>query len=179
MLRAVWQHLRGEHPGSGASTIAMQVARMQHPAPRTPWAKAVEAGTALALTARYGREAVLAQYFRLVPYGNGSHGILHAARWYFAKPAGDLSWAEIALLAAVPQAPAAHNPLHAGGLQRARTRAVRILQALQRAGVLTGGEYGTARAQLATLRPAPAPSRPVAALHAILRLRGARAEGCG
>ena len=107
---------------------------MQHPEPRTLWAKAVEAGTALALTARYGRAAVLAQYLRLVPYGNGSHGIGHAARWYFEKPAADLSWAEIALLCAVPRAPAAYNPLRPDGLRRARARAGRILDRVAPAG---------------------------------------------
>src|SRR5580692_11001267 len=109
----------------------MQVARMQHPEPRTIWAKALEAGTALVLTARYGRVAVLEQYLRLVPYGNGSHGIGHAARWYLNKPAADLSWAEIALLCAVPRAPAAYNPLHPSGLSRAQARAGRILDALR------------------------------------------------
>jgi penicillin-binding protein 1C len=161
---------------SGASTIAMQVARMQHPEPRTLWAKAVEAGTALALTARYGRAAVLAQYLRLVPYGNGSHGIGHAARWYFGKPAADLSWAEIALLSAVPRAPAAYNPLRPAGLRRARARAARILDALHGQAVITGAEYLAATAQLATLLPGPAPQRPEDALHPILRLRDMLAE---
>jgi penicillin-binding protein 1C len=171
LLRAVWEHLRGAHPRSGASTIAMQVARMQHPSRRTLWAKAVEAGTALALTARYGREAVLAQYFRLVPYGNGSHGIAHAARWYFAKPAQDLSWGEIALLAAIPQAPAAHNPLRTDGLIRVRARADRVIETLQAQGVIGAAEVDAAHAQVATSQPGPAPRRPIEAMHAILRLR--------
>jgi penicillin-binding protein 1C len=171
VLRAAWQDLSGLRRRSGASTIAMQVARMQHPAPRTFWAKAVEAGTAIALTLRYGREAVLAQYLRLVPYGNGSHGIGHAARWYFEKPAADLSWAEIALLCAVPQAPAAYNPLRPAGLKRAGARAERILDALHAQAVITTTEYQTATAQLATLRPGPAPQRPPDAMHPILRLR--------
>src|SRR5690242_21819882 len=51
IARALWQHLTG-HGRSGASTIAMQVARMQHKRPRTLWAKALEAGTAVALTVR-------------------------------------------------------------------------------------------------------------------------------
>src|SRR5204862_426308 len=92
---------------------AMQVARMQHPAARTPWAKATEAATALVLTARYGRDALLAHCLRLAPYGNGSHGIAHAARWYFDKPVADLSWAEVALLAAIPQAPPSISPASA------------------------------------------------------------------
>ena len=170
VLRATWQDLHGG-PRSGASTIAMQVARMQHPAPRTLWAKAVEAGTAVALTLRYGRAAVLAQYLRLVPYGNQSHGIGHAARWYFAKPASDLSWAEIALLAAVPQAPSANNLLHADGLHRARARAGRVLAELRRQGVLSDAESVVATAQLAELQPLRPPMRPLVAMHAILRLR--------
>ncbi len=171
VLRAAWQDMTGFRRRSGASTIAMQVARMQHPEPRTLWAKAVEAGTALALTARYGRAAVLQQYLRLVPYGNGSHGISHAARWYLDKPAADLSWAEIALLCAVPRAPAANNPLHASGLDRAKARAGRILDALREQDVVTEPEYRAAVAQLATLHPGPPPRRPMDALHPILRLR--------
>jgi penicillin-binding protein 1C len=176
VLRAAWQDLAGLHRRSGASTIAMQVARMQHPQPRTLWAKATEAGTALALTARYGRAAVLAQYLRLVPYGNGSHGIGHAARWYFAKPAADLSWAEIALLCAVPRAPAAYNPLRPAGLHGARARASRVLDALRAQDVITDAEYAAVVAQLVTLQPGPAPQRPADALHPILRLRDMLAE---
>jgi penicillin-binding protein 1C len=176
VLRAAWQDLVTLRRRSGASTIAMQVARMQHLEPRTPWAKAVEAGTALVLTARYGRAAILAQYLRLVPYGNGSHGIGHAARWYFAKPAADLSWAEIALLCAIPRAPAAYNPLHPAGLRRARERAGRILDALRGQGVIADPEYRTASMQLAMLQPGPEPLRPADALHTILRLRDMLAE---
>jgi penicillin-binding protein 1C len=170
VLRAAWHDLTGHGRRSGASTIAMQVARMQHPEPRTLWSKALEAGTALALTLRYGHAAVLAQYLRLVPYGNGSHGINHAARWYFAKPAADLSWAEIALLCAEPRAPAAYNPLRPAGLQRAKAHAGSILDRLREQDVMTEAEYQAARAQLAELHPGPAPHRPPEALHPVLRL---------
>ncbi len=169
VARAVWQHVRGGR--SGASTIAMQVARMQHPGARTLWNKAVEAGTALALTARYGREAVLAQYLRLVPYGGGSHGIAQAARWYFGKPVGDLDWAEIALLSAVPHAPARLDPQRPAGLERARRRALRILEALGAQGVIRADEMQAARARLAALHIDPPPARPAVALHDILRLQ--------
>ena len=162
ILRAAWSRLHGGR--SGASTIAMQVARLQHPRPRTLWAKLVEAGTAVALTARYGRGAVLAQYLRLAPYGNGSHGIGHAARWYFDKPAADLGWAEAALLASVPQAPALANPSRPAGLARAGRRAARALALLQL------GDDGAAARELASLRPLPAPRRPTDAMQAALRL---------
>ena len=171
MLRAAWHNLAGTGRRSGASTIVMQVARMQQPGPRHLWAKAVEAGTAVALTWRYGRAAVLAQYLRLVPYGNGSHGIGHAARYYFDKPAEDLSWAEIALLSAIPQAPALHNPRHPAGLARAVARGQRALATLAAQGAIGPEEHATAMAQLAAITlPAP-PLRPDA-LHLVLRLRG-------
>ena len=169
VARALWQDLASGRRRSGASTIAMQVARMQHPAPRTLWAKAVEAATALALTARYGREALLAHYLRLAPYGNGSHGIAHAARWYFDKPVDDLDWAEIALLSAIPQAPGATNPLKAGGRARAIGRGRRILEALAREQVLDGEEYARATTELERIR-LPLPPRRPDALHAILRI---------
>ena len=160
VLRAAWSRLHGGR--SGASTIAMQVARLQHPRPRTLWAKLVEAGTALALTARYGREAVLAQYLRLAPYAEGSHGIGHAARWYFGKPAADLDWAEAALLSAIPQAPALADPRQPAGLLRAQRRAARAL-----AGAGAGPDAATT---LAALQVPAAPRRPEIAIHAVLRL---------
>ena len=153
VLRALWTG------HSGASTLAMQVARMQHPRPRTVWAKALEAGTAVALTLRYGRQAVLAQYLRLAPYGESSHGIGHAARWYFDRPAADLSWAQAALLAAVPQSPARLALRRPG--TRAATRAARALALLGQEGAI---------AELAATRPVRRPVRPIAALQTALRL---------
>ena len=154
VLRAAWQHVRSGH-GSGASTIAMQVARMQHPRPRTLWAKAVEAGTAVVITARYGHAAVLAQYLRLAPYGEGSHGIAHAARWFFDQPAADLNWAQAALLSAVPQAPGL-MALRQGGLPRAAARAAQALAAMD----LPPDTLAQALDDLRHIAPTPAPQRP-------------------
>ncbi|WP_216851346.1 transglycosylase domain-containing protein [Acidisphaera sp. L21] len=153
VLRATWQHITGGH-GSGASTVAMQVARMQHPRPRTLWAKAVEAGTALALTAEYGRAAVLAQYLRLAPYGENSHGIAHAARWYFDEPAEDLTVAQAAILSAIPQAPGRM------ALHRHRSRAAARAR-LAIAGMdLSPKDRDAALADLATLATVPTRRRP-------------------
>lgn len=170
IARALWRRLDGGR--SGASTIAMQVARMQQPAPRHLGAKLGEALAALALTARHGRQAVLAQYLRLVPFGNGSHGIAHAARLYLDKPVADLSWAEIAFLMAIPQSPARMNPATPEGHARAIQRGRRILAALARDGVLGGAEFDLAEAQIAVLPPPPRPARPEVALHAVLGLQG-------
>ena len=173
--RALWRNVSGARR-SGASTIAMQTARMQRPGPRSLGAKLTEAGTAAALTWRYGRDGVLAHYLRIVPYGNASHGIAHAARFYFDKPAGDLSWAEIALLSAVPQSPARMNILRPSGLALAKARGARALTELARQNVIGRAELALARRQLAAM-PAPrAPRRPDA-LHAVLRYEAFAREG--
>jgi penicillin-binding protein 1C len=175
VARALWHNLHGGRR-SGASTIAMQVARMQQPAQRTLWSKAVEAGTGIALTWRYGRNALLAHYLRLVPYGNGSHGIAHAARWYLNKPVDDLSWAEIALLAAIPQSPTRLNPLRRAGLDRAVRRGHRILDALAQQGIIPVAELALAHHQLQAT-PLLAPPRRPDALHAVLHYEAMAKEG--
>ena len=164
-LRAVWEHVTTGR-GSGASTLAMQIVRMQHPRPRTLWAKAVEAGAAVAITVRYGRDAVLAQYFRLAPYAEGSHGIGHAARWYFDRPAADLSLAQAALLCALPQAPGLMS-LRPRSVERTRARARRALLAMD----LAADEREAALRDLLAVQPRPAPRRPRAELLAVARLR--------
>ena len=171
IFRAVWQNVSTGGRVSGASTLAMQVARMQDPAARTYFNKAREATTALFLTLRYGREAVLRQYLKLAPYGNGSHGIAHAARFYFDKPVQDLSWAEIAFLAAIPQAPSRMNPLLLDGRADAIARGHRILDALKADKVITAPEYRLAASQLDHLPLLDRRTRPENALHAILNLK--------
>jgi penicillin-binding protein 1C len=176
LARAAWQNLTLPRQRVGASTVAMQIARMQHPAPRTLSSKAREAAVALALTLSYGRDRLLAHYLRLVPYGNGSHGIAHAARWYFDKPAEDLSWAEIALLSAIPQSPTLMNPLRPDGITRAKRRGHRMLDELARQKVIDEAELALAHRQLAEL-PQPAPPRRPDALHAVVRYETMAREG--
>jgi len=181
VARALRDNLRSGRRVSGASTLAMQVARMQHPGGRSYWRKALEAASAQLMTLRHGKQAVLAHYLRIVPYGNRIHGIAYAARRYFDKPVEDLSWAETAFLTAIPQAPARTNPFTPSGRARAVARGTAILDRLRESGVLSAEEHELARQQIARLRVPPAGERPREALHAVLRLeellRAAAREG--
>src|SRR5205823_1082062 len=170
VVRGVGQNLRAGRRASGASTIAMQVARLERPGPRTYPRKLVEALAALALTARYGHAAVLAHYLRIAPYGNRVRGIAYAARRYLGKPVEDLSWAETAFLVAIPQAPARMNPYRERGRARAAERGRRILDTLLAGNVLGRDEYELAVRQIAALRIPPLGRRPSDALHAVLHL---------
>ncbi|MEI6412896.1 MAG: transglycosylase domain-containing protein [Pseudomonadota bacterium] len=168
--RALWQNLSQGRRVSGASTLAMQIVHLQAPGVRGYWCKAWEAWQAVALTLRYGREQVLRHYLTLVPYGNHIHGIRYAARRYFGKPVADLSWAEIALLSAIPQAPSRMNPLKDSGRVRAVARGQRILARLREHGLLSQVDHALAERQLNDLRITATAQRPNDALHAILAL---------
>ncbi len=92
---------------------------------------------ALLLIHKHGHEQVLRQYLTLAPYGNRAHGVVRAARLYFDKPVEDLSWAQAAFLAGLPQMPGRMNPYTPDGLRRAKKRSHRILRALHAQGLLS------------------------------------------
>lgn len=168
VLRAAWQNARNHRVISGASTLAMQVARLQHPKARTPWGKLREAAEALLLVHRHGRDAVLRQYLTIAPYGNRCHGAVRAARLYFDKPIEDLSWLQAAYLAALPQQPGRMGPWKADGHAAALRRARRILGQLRDRGVIGDDDLHVALStDLAIVAP---PRRHPEALHVLLRL---------
>lgn len=175
VARALWHNVTS--PGrQGASTIAMQVARMQRslsadaPIPRTYWQKLCESVVALELIRRFGHQAVLRQYLALVPQGNRIHGVAYAARRYFRKPLNDLSWAEAALLAALPKAPGRMNLFQPEGQRRAVQRAGSIMALLRDSGMLGEPEYQAATRQLARMTTPDRELRPNHSVHAILRI---------
>jgi penicillin-binding protein 1C len=169
LARAIRQNLESGERISGGSTLAMQVARMQAPGSRSYLRKALEAATAIALTLRHGREGVLRHYLRIVPYGNQVHGITYAARRYLDKPVEDLSWAEIAFLAAIPQSPTRMNPYDPRGKARAIARGRRLLEVLHRRGALSAEELRVADAQIVRIGIPPRRQRPSYAMHVVLR----------
>ncbi|WP_084610049.1 penicillin-binding protein 1C [Archangium violaceum] len=175
--RALVQNVRNLRVISGASTLAMQVARMQTPGERTAWRKVREAVEALLLVHGHGHEKVLRQYLAIAPYGNRVHGVARAARLYFDKPVEDLSWTQAAFLAGLPQLPGRMNPYTEDGLRRARKRGHRILRALHERGALSREELE--QSLQADLGLVPRPQRMPEALHAVLEWSGlasARAE---
>jgi penicillin-binding protein 1C len=170
MGRAVFQNTTNAKRVSGASTIAMQVARLRYPGERTYWHKLRESWRAFALTIRYGRKDILAAYLRLVPYGNRVQGIAYASRRYLDKPVADLSWAEIAFLSAIPQAPTMMNPFHEDGRQRAIARGGRLLKKLRERSVLSEAEFEIAQQQILNIHLPPIAMRPASSLHAAFKL---------
>jgi len=151
-LRAAWQVVRHGHVVSGGSTITQQLIKLSTPRPRTLRTKLVEAAQALRLEQVWDKQRILAAYLNRLDYGNFNRGCAAAAEFYFAKPLGDLSPAECALLAGLPQAPSRLNP-HSH-LARAVSRQHWVLGQMRLAGFLSEGELQ--RALVEPLRLAPA-----------------------
>jgi len=137
-VRALWQLAVNRRVISGASTITQQLIKLAEPRPRTFRTKLLEAAQAMRLEQVWDKPRILAEYLNRLDYGNFNRGAAAAADFYFAKPLPDLSPAECALLAALPQAPSRLNPCTHP--DRARKRQHWILGRMQAAGWLTEPE---------------------------------------
>lgn len=93
----------------GASTITMQVVRLSNPRKRTFLNKAVECITAIRLTLQKPKLDVLKLYATHAPMGGNVAGIWSASRYYFGKPLEEITWAEAALFAVLPNNPSMIN----------------------------------------------------------------------
>ncbi|MCW1913548.1 penicillin-binding protein 1C [Luteolibacter sp. GHJ8] len=144
---------------SGASTITQQLIKLASPpAPRNLKTKLREAMLARHLEMRWSKDEILIAYLNRLPYGNHRSGPAEAARFYFQKPLTDLSLAENALLAGLPQAPSRLNPIKHP--QRALQRREVVLQRLSNQEGKDPARIASARAE--TLRLRPLPENPVA-----------------
>ncbi len=97
--------------------------------------KAKEIILALEITRRYSKDQILEMYLNEIYYGNMAYGVEAAAESYFGKQAKDLSLAESAMLAALPQAPAWNSPLT--NPEQAKKRQAIVLDAMAREGYIT------------------------------------------
>ena len=104
LARAVGQNLAAGRIESGASTLTMQTIRLSRGGkPRTFGEKFVEAVLALRLEMRCSKEEILALYAAHAPFGGNVVGLESASWYYFGRSAAQLSWAECAMLAVLPE----------------------------------------------------------------------------
>lgn len=95
----------------GGSTITQQLIKNSILTPeRTLQRKVKEAVLAVELEQRFSKDEILAMYLNDIPYGSQAYGVEAAAKKFFDKPAADVTLAEAALLAALPQAPSYYSP---------------------------------------------------------------------
>ena len=104
--RAFYQNVKNKRIVSGGSTLTMQTIRLARNESRTFREKLIEMIWATRLEFRASKEEILSMYISHAPFGGHVVGLDAAAWRYFGHSADDLSWAESAMLAVLPNAPA-------------------------------------------------------------------------
>lgn len=128
LLRAASQNLLNGRIVSGGSTLSMQVARILHPHDRSLWGKAKQIFRTLQLEWHLTKEQILQIYLNTAPFGGTIEGVQAASYTYLNKSASELTHAEAALLAVLPQAPTRYRPdLHSQAAQQARNKVLQRL----------------------------------------------------
>ncbi|MGI8603731.1 MAG: penicillin-binding protein 1C [Verrucomicrobiales bacterium] len=152
MMRAGADSIGARRPVSGASTISQQVVKVAGGRYRNrTWRdKLYELAAARKLELTWSKERILTEYLQRVEFGNQCTGCRAAAEGYFHKPLADLSLAECAFLAALPQAPTRLNPYR--NFEGAKRRQEWILQRIREDGKISGAEEKRAAAQPLRLR---------------------------
>ncbi len=106
IIRAAMSNVKAGRIVSGGSTITMQVARISRGGKERSYPeKMIEMLSALKLEMFHSKKKILALYCANAPFGGNTVGLEAAAWRYYGKPASDLTWAEAAVLAILPNAP--------------------------------------------------------------------------
>lgn len=158
LVRAWKQNRASGRTVSGGSTITMQVARMSHKGSRrTYWNKIRETLLALRIEMRYDKDEILRMYGANAPFGGNVVGLDAAAWRWFGRDAWRLSWAEYAMLAVLPNAPARMHP----GRERdaLRSKRDRLLGRMLEIGRIDSLEWSLALAEPIPDAPIPLPRR--------------------
>jgi len=136
ILRALVHNLRAGRRGQGGSTITQQVARALLLSPeKTYIRKFKEAVLAYRIDNSLGKDAILNIYLNHIYLGEGAYGVAAAARTYFGKPLAELTLAEIAILAGLPQAPSRYSPFK--HFKSAKHRQAYVLNRMAEDGYIT------------------------------------------
>lgn len=150
IIRAVVANSNSNTTSQGGSTITQQLVRMRYLSEeKTYERKLTELFYAYELEKEFDKEAILTMYLNESYFSNQVYGIGGAATYYFQKPLQELSIAEIAFIAAIPNNPSLYNPLK--NYDQTKARQERLLDTLAANGAITEGEAKNYKADAITL----------------------------
>lgn len=139
ILRALWKNLWAGEIVQGGSTITQQVTKSLLLTPEKSFSRKIkEAFLSYRLDRNLSKEAILYIYLNQIYLGHGAYGVEAAALTYFGKKARDLTLAESAMLAGLPQAPSRSSPLN--HYDKAKERQYYVLKRMTEEGYLSGSQ---------------------------------------
>ncbi len=146
ILRAVWHIIKTGEKGSGGSTITMQVARNFFLSnEKTYTRKLKEIFLSLKIEQEFDKPQIIELYLNRIFLGNRAYGIGAAAQVYYGKPAKKLSLEQIAMIAGLPKAPSANNPI--SNPVRAKRRRGYVLQRMLKLDYISEEQFNIANSQ--------------------------------
>ena len=150
MMRAALANL-GQSKSQGASTITMQVARNVYlSAEKTYTRKIYEVLLTFKLEHLLTKEQILEIYMNQIFLGQRAYGFSAAAQTYFGKALKDVTVAEAAMLAGLPKAPSAYNPI--SNPKRAKSRQLHIIDRMLENGFITAEQAQAAKQEVLPVR---------------------------
>ena len=153
MVRAGLANL-GRVKSQGASTITMQVARNVYlSSEKTFTRKIYEILLTFKLEHLLSKNQILEIYMNQIYLGNRAYGFSAASEAYFGKPLKDISVAEAAMLAGLPKAPSAYNPI--SNPKRARVRQLHIIDRMEINHFISPQQAAEARTEELKIRTGP------------------------
>ena len=151
VLRAGLANFGEGHSAQGGSTITMQVARNFYlSTEKTFTRKIYEMLLSLKIESQLTKEQILEVYMNHIALGQRAYGFASASEIYFGKPLKDITVAEAAMLAGLPKAPSANNPIV--NPERATTRQRYIIDRMFENGFITAEQREAARKQVLRYR---------------------------
>ncbi len=151
VIRAALSNMIAGSTREGASTITMQVARNFFLSSEKTFRRKInEALLAIKIEHALSKNAILELYINHIFLGQRAYGFAAAAQIYFGKALKDLTLAEAAMLAGLPKAPSAYNPVV--NPMRARIRQQYVLGRMLKLGYITHAEYVAALAERLNIR---------------------------
>ncbi|MBM7580521.1 transglycosylase domain-containing protein [Jeotgalibacillus terrae] len=150
IIRAVVKNLVFTHIQQGGSTITQQLARNLYLSQdKTYNRKMTELFYANELEKKMSKDEILSAYLNIIYYSNGVYGIKGAAMYYFDKGLTELTKAEMAFLAAIPNNPSKYDPF--SNFEQAKERQERLLDILVLENMMNAEEAEALKAESITL----------------------------
>jgi len=147
----------GRAKSQGASTITMQVARNVYlSSEKTFTRKIYELLLTYKLEHLLSKDQIFEIYLNQIFLGHRAYGFAAASETYFGKPIQSLSIAEAAMLAGLPKAPSAYNPIN--NPKRARSRQLYIIERMEENGFITSAQAKAAKTEELKIRSVTAPN---------------------
>ena len=141
----------GRSKSQGASTITMQVARNVYlSAEKSYTRKIYEILLTFKLEHLLTKDQILEIYMNQIFLGHRAYGFAAASEAYFGKPLKDITIAEAAMLAGLPKAPSAYNPI--SNPQRARSRQLYIIERMEENKFITSAQAAAAKKEQLKIR---------------------------